>query len=94
MGDEARENLREEWQEHPQTAALGAPGHMLYTDGGELESPEQRMVREGAPEQTGPGLEDLIEHERPPVVTDFTKGALAEHARREREDDSSAPEEH
>jgi hypothetical protein len=97
MGDEtreARENLREEWAEHPQTAALGAQGHMLYkTDGGELETPEERMAREGAPAATGPSLDELIAKERPPIVTDFTRGALAEHARHEEEHEGAQPDE-
>jgi len=95
MGDEAREGLREEWKEHPQTAALGAQGHMLYkrSDGGDLETPEERLAREGAPAEVGPSLDELIEHERPPVVTDFTKGALAEHARHQLEEEGSAPAE-
>jgi hypothetical protein len=77
MGEEERErSLREEWAEHPQSAALGAGGDIFSMRAGKgPESPEERMAREGAPEAEGPGLDELMAGERPPIVTDFTRGA-------------------
>ncbi len=80
MGEERDRDLRDEWTEHPQTAFLGAAGDIFSTAAGRgPESPEQRAAREGAPAVEGPGLDELIERERGPVVGDFTQGARAAH---------------
>ena len=38
----------------------------------------------------GAGLMDMLAHRTPPVATHLVEGALAEHARRQREDADSA----
>jgi hypothetical protein len=77
MGEERDRELREEWADHPQAAFLGAGADIFSMRAGKgPESPEERQAREGTPpEAEGPSLDELMAREKPPVVSDFTRGA-------------------
>jgi hypothetical protein len=80
MGERRDREVREDWQDHPQSAFLAAQGAIFDTGAGAgPETPQQRAAREGAPEVEGPSLDELISEEEGPVVSDFARGALAAH---------------
>jgi hypothetical protein len=80
MSDERDRELREEWTEHPQAAFLGSTADIFAVRAGKgPESPEERQAREGAPGAEGPRLDELMAKERRPIVSDFTRGAMAAH---------------
>jgi hypothetical protein len=93
-GGERDRDLDKEWDEHPQSAFLGAQGDIFSMRAGKgPESVEERQAREGAPEVEGPSLDELLEEEEGPVTTNFTAGALGVNEGEEEDAgaDESAP---
>jgi hypothetical protein len=93
MGEERDRDLGEEWEEHPQSAFLGAQGDIFSMRAGKgPESIEERQAREGAPQAEGPSLDELLEEEEGPVTMDFTHGALEVNEDEEKDAGAGASE--